>query len=135
MRQRLWILTLAVSGFAALVPVRAATPPLELRCVLDQPYKGLAPNRGSTPMFLSVDVESRVVVSRDERRIPSARVKTLELFVTDDDLNWKEEWDAPDFMFVNWKWNRSTLILSESWGNLGRPPRETRTWSCSKTTP
>jgi len=86
-------------------------------------------------MFLSVDVESRVVVSRDERRIPSARVKTLELVVTDDDLSWKEEWDAPDFMFVNWKWNRSTLILSESWGNLGRPPRETRTWSCSKTTP
>jgi hypothetical protein len=85
-------------------------------------------------MFLSVDVESLVVVSRDERRIPGARVKTLELAVSDDDLIWKEEWGTPYFMFDNWKLNQSTLILSESWGDLGRPPREIRAWSCSKTT-
>src|SRR5580765_4283120 len=86
MKQRTWILTLTVSSLAALASVRAATPPPELRCLLDQPYKGLAPNRGTTPMFLSVDVKSRVVVLRDERRIPSARVTTLELAVSDDSL-------------------------------------------------
>src|SRR6516225_4308386 len=128
MKQRTWILTLVVSGLAALAPALAAASPVELSCVLDQPYKGLAPNRGATPMSLSVDVESRVVVSQDERRIPSARVRTHELAVSDDDLSWKEEWGAPYFMFDNWKLNRSTLILSESWGNLGRPPLETRTW-------
>jgi hypothetical protein len=134
MKHRAWILTLAVSGLAVLA-LRAATPPLELRCVLDRPYKGLAPNRGSTPMFLSLDVDSLVVVSRDDRRIPSARVKTLELAVSDEDLIWKEEWGTPYFRFDNWKLKRSTLLLSESWGNLGRPPLETRTWSCSKNDP
>jgi hypothetical protein len=135
MKQRTWILTLLVSCLAALSRVPAAMPPLELRCVLDQPYKGLAPNRGATPMFLSVDVESRIVVSRDERRIPEARVKTMELAVSGDDLGWKEEWEAPYFMFNYSKLNRSTLILTESWGDLGRPPRETRTWTCAKTAP
>jgi hypothetical protein len=86
-------------------------------------------------MFLSVNVESRVVISRDERRIPSARVRAQELAVRDDELSWTEEWQAPYFMFDNWTLYQSTLILTESWGDLGRPPRETRTWTCTKMAP
>jgi hypothetical protein len=52
MKPRTWILTLVVSSPAALAPVPAAAPLLELRCVLDQPYTGLAPNRGTTPRLL-----------------------------------------------------------------------------------
>ena len=96
MKQRTWIVTLVVSGLAALAPILAAASPVELRCVLDQPYKGLAPNRGATPMFLFVDVESRVVVLRDERRIPSAIVQTLELAVSDDELRWTEKYGPPN---------------------------------------
>jgi hypothetical protein len=91
MKQRTRILIVLVSGLAALAPALAAASPVELRCTLDQPYSGLAPNRGATPMFLSVDVESRIVVLRDERRIPSVREKTLELAVSDDELKWTEE--------------------------------------------
>ena len=134
MKQRTSIVTLVVSGLAALAPILAAASPVELRCVLDQPYKGLAPNRGATPMFLFVDVESRVVVLRDERRIPSAIVQTLELAVSDDELRWTEKYGPPDSRFNNWKLNRSTLFLTESFGDLGRPPLETRQWTCSKTT-
>jgi hypothetical protein len=84
-------------------------------------------------MFSSVDVEARVVVSRDERRIPEARVKTMELAVSGDELSLKEEWEAPYFSFNYSKLNRSTLILTEA-GVISVAPAGDQDWTCTKTT-